>query len=139
MDGLGVDWMDEKAVKGKQGQIGRRRYNTRSARVIKMWEQGPWSETLYRKKTGEYFVYGVGESFPEGIIRPLERKDAERWTRQRFGMKLQKVEDVPMEKLVMMSFYIPSKLRDDLRGRAADEKSTISSLIIEAIEQFMAD
>ena len=139
MDKLGVDWMDDKAVKGKQCQIGRRRYNTRSARVVKVWEQGPLSVTLYRKKTGEYFVYGVGESFPEGVIRPLEREDAERWTQQLFGMTLHEVEDVPMEKLVMMSFYIPAKLREDLRGRAADEKSTISSLIIEAIEQFTAD
>lgn len=139
MDGLGVDWMDEKEVKGKQGQIGRRRYNTRSAKKVKVWERGPWAETLYRKKTGEYFVYGVGESFPEGVIRPFEREDAERWTQQRFGMTLHEVEDVPMEKLVMMSFYVPARLREKLRGMAADEKSTISSLIIEAIEQITAD
>ena len=44
----------------------RQRYDTDTAKIIAVYESGPpgsddwWKETIYRKKTGEYFLYGEG-------------------------------------------------------------------------------
>ena len=41
--------------------LGGKKYNTETAhRVGECWNGGTCSETLYRKRTGEYFLYGEG-------------------------------------------------------------------------------
>lgn len=75
----------KKVIKGKT-------YDTKTAKAIASAVGGTWgdprgwSETLYRKRTGEYFLHGSGgseSSYAEGeAIRPLTWDEAAEWARK---------------------------------------------------------
>ena len=125
--------MAEVGVFGKHEQIRRRRYNTNTARLVGRWEQDGWSELLFRKKTGEYFIFGVGDSFPEGVIRPLMSNEAKSWIKKRGSEEIAEAGNEVMGAHVLMSLNVPVWIREALRNKAADEKNTISAIIVEAI------
>lgn len=127
----------QEIVTDKKAQIGRRRYDTRTSSLVKTWEQEGWSESLYRKSTGEHFIFAVGESFPEGIIRPLKYDEAVAWMKNKFDMKLEEIYNSERDKNVMMSFQCPNWLREELRIRASDEKVPIGRIIIRAVREFL--
>ena len=81
-----------------------RMYNTETAECLADWDNGLsrrdfnyLDEYLYRKKTGEYFLYGiggpntwcsqpVGEMFSGGEkIEPLTEQEAREWAERRLG------------------------------------------------------
>ncbi len=126
-----------KIAEEKKAQIGRRRYDTRTSNLIKTWEQEGWQESLYRKATGEHFLFAVGESFPEGMIRPLKHSDAVAWMENKFGMKLEDVYDSESDKPVLMSFRCPNWLREELRIRASEERVPIGRIIVKAITELL--
>lgn len=78
--------------------INSKKYDTKTAKLIGEWSYGnnsdlkSWSEQLFRKKTGEFFLYGRGggmskyaeefspKQFSEGEkIIPLTLEDAKKW------------------------------------------------------------
>lgn len=82
--------------------INGRMYNTETARFLARWDNGltprdfnNLSESLYRKKTGEYFLHGeggpntwcsvpVGDMFGGGEkIEPLTEDEARRWAEKK--------------------------------------------------------
>ena len=81
----------KKVINGKM-------YNTETAKEVGYWNNGcprnnfNWcSETLYKKKTGEFFIYGEGgalSKYSEAIghaltggesIVPISYKEAQKW------------------------------------------------------------
>jgi len=68
-----------KIIKGK-------RYNTASAALIvtQIYQKSGMEERLYRKKTGEYFLFQHGEFCGDKIL-PLTEETAYRWAESQFG------------------------------------------------------
>ena len=70
--------------------INGKRYDTDKARCIGSYERGNGKlrEVLYRKRSGEYFVYSVfalrGRA-PKEQIKPLPIDDAETWMKEHLG------------------------------------------------------
>lgn len=81
----------KKVIKGKM-------YNTETAANVGCWDNGLYcndlyycSETLYKKKTGEFFIYGEGGAGSRyagrdndftcygEIIMPMSLQDAKEW------------------------------------------------------------
>lgn len=82
--------------------ISGKKYDTETAHKVYEWSHGSisdfgyYEETLYRKRTGEYFVYGYGHAAskyaePEGQnswgsgsrIMPMSYEDARSWMEER--------------------------------------------------------
>ena len=85
--------------------INGKKYDTKTAKKIITWSNEFYndfreiSETLYRKKTGEYFLYGEGGAmtvYAEAIgdntwsggeqIIPLKEKEAKRWAEEKISV-----------------------------------------------------
>lgn len=115
----------------------RRRYSRLTAQMIERWKGGGWLEEMYRKKNGEYFLFVQGEAIPEGIIRPLLSDEAEEWMKTKKKKSLADTIDEEMDKRVLISFHAPAWLRESLRNRANDEKSSIGAVINEAVKQYL--
>lgn len=78
----------KRIIKGKK-------YNTETAKLIDFYGDGEgftrWKEYLYRKKTGEFFLHGMGgpltwyaehrgsESWGSELIIPLSLEEARKW------------------------------------------------------------
>ena len=82
-----------------------KKYDTETAKKIITWSHGYYrdfkyiAETLYRKKTGEYFLHGEGGPmtvYAEAIgdntwsggeqIIPLNEKEAKRWAEEKISV-----------------------------------------------------
>jgi len=118
-------------------QIGKRRYSTETARLVDSMKVPGWNEELYLKKNGEYFVVGVGDSFPEGIVRPLSTEEADGWLVKATGRGIQTREDERDETPVQMSFFTQSWIREAVRRRAAERGVTIGDVITDAIRSYL--
>lgn len=76
--------------------LGGKKYNTETAHCVgAYWNGGACSETLYRKRTGEFFLYGEGGPMSKyGVaygnnewgygeeIRPLTVDEAKAWAEE---------------------------------------------------------
>ena len=79
--------------------INGRMYNTETAKMVGEWNNGRYgdfgycSESLYQKKTGEFFLYGEGGPMSKYVvscgsnswgggemITPLNEKEAKQWS-----------------------------------------------------------
>lgn len=110
-----------------------------------------WCETLYQKRTGEYFLHGVGGpatryavsigqnewSGGEKII-PLSPQNARAWAEEHLGTdEYERIFGIPDEDAgrVTLCVQIPADLDARIRQRAADEGITLSALIEKALRQ----
>lgn len=118
-----------------------KRYDPRTAQLVDTWKEGALEEALYRKNTGEYFLYITLDSFPEPVNpvspRPLTNEEAEEWTQKRMGKSLLDYLDVAADEQVMMSFTATSSFREALRNRATDEGRPMGTIIIEAVTDYI--
>ena len=68
-------------------------YNTETAELVGEWDNGKYtndfaycSEDLYLKKTGEFFLHGVGNHLTKyncrEIIQPLSHVEAQEWAEE---------------------------------------------------------
>lgn len=132
-------------------------YDTATARQLARIDTGStaelsfWSETLFQKRTGEYFIHGeggpmsryavsVGQNewgWGEKII-PLSPDKARAWAEEHLdGDEYEKIFGIPDEDAgrVTLCVQIPADLDARIRQRAADEGITISALIERALRQ----
>lgn len=117
----------------------RRRYNRLTSRMVARWSESGWLEELYRKKNGEYFLYVKGEAIPDGIIRPIQSAEAEDWMVKKTGKSLKALVDDPLDKPVLMSFHAPTWMREALRNKATDERSSIGAVIVAAVREYLGN
>lgn len=136
--------------------INGRRYDTERAREVGYNEHGYKSdynwcmETLYQKRTGEFFIYGEGhaasrycthisynERGPGSAIIPLSLTEAQQWAEKNldaseyealFGEVNEETED-----RIAICVRISPVARDKAKRIAADRKITLGDLIDQLI------
>lgn len=132
-----------------------RRYDTETAKEISfassssIGDFSSWSEVLYKKRTGEYFLYGEGgamskyrtaidqNSWPGGEkIVPLSLEEAKEWaekhmTADEYEEEFGAVEDTPEKTTRTFSLYDGDYAK--LKERAVERGVSMSELITELI------
>jgi len=104
-----------------------------------------WEETLYRKKTGEFFLYGEGgpmtryaestgtNSWSGGErIMPLSYAEAQEWSEKYLdGDDYESIfgEVIEDDTKVVASYRLPVQLIESLKRRAARDGVAISELV----------
>ena len=104
-----------------------------------------YSETLYRKRTGEYFLYGEGgpmSRYAESIgqnqwsgsekIIPLDYKAATEWAEENMDADDYQAEFGEVSEAgerVTMSISLDAAVADRIRKAAAEAGTTVSALI----------
>lgn len=135
----------KKIIKGKM-------YDTETARMIGVWSNaGSWrdfshmEEALYRKKTGEYFLYGEGgpmtkyaeeeglNSWTGGIrIMPMTYKEATEWAEEHLTAEEYESAFGPVtedESKVSVTFRLTARNLETLRQKADAEGMGVSEYI----------
>lgn len=126
-------------------------YDTETAKEVASCYHGDgprdfrhYSETLYRKRTGEYFLAGEGGpmthyavstgqnswSGGEKII-PLTYKEATEWAEREMDADEYQAEFGPVSEgeRVTLSISLPADVADRIRKAAAEEASSVSECI----------
>ena len=138
--------------------INQRRYDTDTAKLIGSADWGMpgdfrhWEEDLYQKKTGEFFIHGVGgpaSKYAESIgqnewrggekIIPLNYDNARDWVEKNLDAdtyeRLFELEDEENEKSTAYTgVYLTPSTRDKLDKMAAKQGKTRSRIVTELIE-----
>lgn len=132
-------------------------YNTETAEEIGSWESMDnvrdfqyVCETLYRKRTGEYFLHGFGNAASKYShlprenewtsgeqIMPLSYKSAKKWAKMRLGEEkyLEEFgEPVEEEGTQSMTVHIPASLHNGLKKKQAETGKSMTQLVIESLE-----
>ena len=127
-------------------------YDTETAKEIAAWGNNRstrdfsyCSETLYRKRTGEYFLYGHGgpmskyaescgdNSWSGGSkIIPLTYKAAQEWGEERMDADDYMEEFGPVsesEESVALSISLPEAVSERIRREAQEKGMSISALV----------
>lgn len=139
--------------------IGGKLYDTCTAKelVRRYGGQGGFDEAcecLYRKRTGEYFLYGHGAPFSEygdrssadcqqwtwgERIVPLTESRAKRWVSEKFGADAYKniFGEAPAdEERKTVKFSLPLSTLDKIRRMASEKNMTISDLIVWMMDDY---
>lgn len=132
-------------------------YDTDTARELARIDTGStaelsfWCESLYQKRTGEYFIHGEGGpmsryavsvgqnewAWGEKII-PLSAEKARAWAEEHLDTEeYDRIFGIPDEDAgrVTLCVQIPADLDARIRQRAAEEGITLSALIEKALRQ----
>ncbi len=127
-----------------------KRYDTCAARLIGSYEQKDsegrtgYIEELYRKKTGEFFLYGRGGSLSKYARRtakgkasegeqllPLSFADACRWASDHLHMDLAGAGDTETKRSV--SFALSEAAIEQIRNNAFNSGMTMSDYLIRLV------
>lgn len=112
-----------------------------------------WSEVLYQKRTGEFFLYGEGGpmtkyavsisnnswSGGEKII-PLEPDAARKWAEEHLDAdEYEQIFGLPDEDAapVLISAQLPAELIARARQRAAEDGTSLTSIIEQALTEYL--
>lgn len=111
-----------------------------------------FKEELYKKRTGEYFIYGVGLSAStydelsdvsgQGSekITPISFENAKLWGKMHLDAEVYEREFSVNEddkKVVNIYVQIPTWLNDKLEARRSSENKTKVAVVIEALEKHL--
>lgn len=110
-------------------------------------------EELYKKRTGEYFIYGEGgpaSKYSEEIdisnrqgsekITPISFENAKLWGEMHLDAEVYQKEfgvNEDDEKVVNIYVQIPTGLNDKLEARRSSENKTKVAVVIEALEKHL--
>ena len=137
--------------------INGRKYNTETARCVGIYEVGVgdnlygFSEELYRKRNGEYFLYGAGgpgSKYSKTIgcnewsgteeITPMAYEEARSWAEKHLDADEYEAEfgDVPEEEdgKMQLNLSVDKSVVEAIRRMAADKKTTMSAVIEELVK-----
>lgn len=132
--------------------IGGKRYSVKTAeQVAAVYGSDPdWNEELYRKQTGEYFLYCAGTSkskyavqegnkfFPASVIKPLSMVEAKEWAADNVGPdKFEEIFGVPdTEKHTTCTFSLSARTISRISSLAATWSCGKSEVIERVIENY---
>ena len=140
--------------------INNRVYDTDTAQELGSWSNdGSWrdfshtEETLYRKRTGEFFLHGEGGpmtkyavmtgqnswSGGEKII-PLTPESARKWVEEKLDADAyERIFGLPDENAepVMVSAQLPAELVARARQRAAEQSTSLTAVIEAALNNYL--
>lgn len=136
-------------------------YDTETATYISSYSYKPedrlygYDEELYRKRTGEYFMYcdggpgsrysrEYGDSSREGIalIEPLTYDEAKEWAEENLPAETYEAEFgkvVEDESVVRLYAYIPAALNDKIEVARSKQGVAKNDVIIAALEKYFKE
>lgn len=135
--------------------INGKRYDTETAEFIGMWENIHNSadlqyecEKLYRKKTGEFFMYGGGGPASSYAVKtgttswsgsckitPLTEEEAKKWVEENLdGDDYEKLFEIGDEGNIAFSFLIPKDIYDKLKNQSSESGESMKDIIVKALE-----
>lgn len=120
-------------------------YDTATAQYIGAylgdWEDASrWRrEELYKKRTGEYFLYSEGHEMPEKIT-PLSFDEAKRWGKDHleeieFEIEFEVAQDD--NAVTRLHVEIPASLNDRLELERSKMGASKAEVVIEALENYL--
>lgn len=137
--------------------INGKRYDTETAKLIgsdgysNPSDFDYWSEDLYQKKTGEFFLYGEGGArtkYAQAIdsnswcggerIMPLSYDEAREWVEHHLDADTYEEVFGPVaedDSRKTVGFSLPVSIADTLKRMAAESGRTQSDIVAELIEQ----
>ena len=136
--------------------INGRRYDTDTAEFIGKWENIYNSadlqyecEELYRKKTGEFFMYGEGgpaSSFAVQTgttswsgsckITPITEDEAKKWVEENLdGDTYENLFEIEEEDNIAFSLLIPENLYNKLKDESEKTGESMKDIIVESLEK----
>ena len=136
--------------------IKRRIYDTETAKKIGSWNNNLpqedlnyYTEELFRKKSGEYFLCGSGGSqSPYGdwdkggfAIRPMSCEAAQKWAEEHLPTEkfLKEFSIENDNEITRISFVTTQKYRKKIEMLAVSRNSTISVIVREIIENYIKE
>lgn len=139
--------------------INGKRYDTDTAKFIKTYSSGLsisdfryYDESLYLKKTGEFFLYATGNGASEyagkyGDLRgpgekivPLTLDEARAWVEKIEDPDLyEELFDVEEESNIAFSLLLPENLYKMLDDKAAEDCITKKDIVVKALEEYLKD
>lgn len=136
-------------------------YDTDGAKCVGEWDNGYFTndfhycaETLYQKKTGEFFLYGEGHALSKYASHsgnssgwgdkfiPLTYEEAQAWVEEHLeGDEYISIFGVPEEsgEKSQMHISISDTVISKAKQRAAKEGISISALFEKAVEKYLAE
>lgn len=120
-------------------------YDTATAQYIGAylgdWEDASrWRrEELYKKRTGEYFLYSEGHETPE-TITPLSFDEAKEWGRKHLeGVEYEIEFEVAADDNAVTRLHveIPASLNDRLELERSKIGASKAEVVIEALENYL--
>lgn len=135
--------------------INGKRYDTETAELIGEWTNGHRygefqyeCEELYRKKTGEFFLYGSGGAMssyavPSGNsnwtgsskITPITINEAKKWAEENLDADdYEKYFELEEEGNIAFSLLIPGNLYNRLKEVSEKTGKSMKDIIVEALE-----
>lgn len=139
--------------------IDHRVYDTDTAREMASWDNGLYvndlgwvSETLYRKRTGEWFVFGEGGAAtkyakPDGPsswvggerVMPLTGEQAREWAERRLDGDEAEALFAPDDEPSSMTVHMPADVKAALDARAERDGATKGGIVVEALREYLRD
>ena len=134
--------------------IQNRVYDTETAELVASYHDNTCAERLYRKRTGEFFLHGRGNSDSDDYavwkgnrvsgserIKPLTPKLAMAWAAKHLNR--QQYDDifgaVADDRKITISLSLPVGAVNTLKNAAAEQGRTASALIAEMILLYLRD
>lgn len=135
--------------------INGRRYDTETAELVgeyaNTYNYSDWSykcEELYRKKTGEFFLYGEGGPRSEYAVSsgnnswsgsskiiPLTINEAKEWVEEHLDADdYEKYFELEEEGNIAFSLLIPENLYNKLKDKSERNNKSMKDIIVEALE-----
>lgn len=135
--------------------INGKRYDTETAELVgeyaNTYNYSDWSykcEELYRKKTGEFFLYGEGGPRSEyavssgnngwsgsSKIMPLTVEEAKAWAEEYLNADdYEKYFELEEEGNIAFSLLIPENLYNKLKDKSERNNKSMKDIIVEALE-----
>lgn len=122
------------------------RYDTSTAKKISGIVRGSGPdeirETLYRKKTGEYFLYGEGGphtryATPQGanawksgaLIRPLSLSEAKEWAKENIPEEFEEIFGVSESERTNLNIRISKAAHEKLKNMSAESGKSMGTII----------
>lgn len=133
--------------------INGRRYDTETAKLVGYTSYDTpgslsyWSEDLYRKKTGEYFLYGMGGPMSKygkqtgqnewsygHEIRPLTLDEAKAWAEKYLDADtFEEIFGAVEENKVQVSTWIEKSIKQEIDKLRNEKGLTIADIIKEGV------
>lgn len=139
--------------------INGKRYDTDTAKFIKTYSSGLsisdfryYDESLYLKKTGEFFLYATGNGAskyagqygdlrgPGEKIVPLTLDEARAWVEKIEDPDLyEELFDVEEESNIAFSLLLPENLYKMLDDKSVEDGITKKDVVVKALENYLKD
>lgn len=132
-----------------------RRYDTEKAEKLgdAYYDQSDnlnwWGENLYRKRTGEFFLYCHGganskyanydgnNSYSGEKIIPLTQEKAEEWAEENLsGEECEQIFGVVEDEKTRITIYVSPSLANKIKQLAIERKISMSEMVERMVERF---